>query len=87
MFKGFLVKVLSTSLVVWIFNEYPLSVMIGNIFNILLHNLGLKIPILSIAEKKQILLNFNNEIKMYNEIDKISTDIKQIHNNFLGVNR
>lgn len=36
-------------------------------------------------EKKQVLLNFNNEIKMYNEIDKINTDIKQIHSNFLEV--
>ena len=46
----------------------------------------LKIPILSENEKKQVLLNFNNEIKMYNEINKINIDIKQIHNNFLGVN-
>lgn len=44
----------------------------------------LQIPILSKDEKKQVLLNFNNEIKMYNEINKINTDIKQIHNNFLG---
>jgi len=41
--------------------------------------------VLSKNEKKQVLLNFNSEIKMYNEIDKINTDIKQIHNNFLGV--
>ena len=45
----------------------------------------LQIPVLSENEKKQVLLNFNNEIKMYNEINKISIDIKQIHNNFLGV--
>ena len=45
----------------------------------------LQIPILSDNEKKQLFLNFNNEIKMYNEINKISIDIKQIHNNFLGV--
>ena len=44
----------------------------------------LQIPILSENEKKQVLLNFNNEIKMYNEIDKINRDIEQIHNNFLG---
>jgi len=44
----------------------------------------LKIPVLSVLEKKQVLLNFNNEIKMYNEINKINADIKQIHNNFLG---
>jgi type I restriction enzyme M protein len=46
----------------------------------------LQIPILSNDEKKQVLLNFNNEIKMYNEINEISIDTKQIHNNFLGVN-
>jgi len=45
----------------------------------------LKIPILSKIEKEQVLLNFNNEIKLYNEIDKINTNIEQIHNNFLGV--
>ena len=44
----------------------------------------IKIPVLSKNEKKQVLLNFNNEIKMYNEINKINTDIQQIHNNFLG---
>jgi len=44
----------------------------------------LQIPVLSENEKKQVLLNFNNEIKMYNEINKINIDIKQIHNNFLG---
>jgi len=44
----------------------------------------LKIPILSESEKKQVLLNFNNEIKLYNEIDKLNKDIQQIHNNFLG---
>jgi len=44
----------------------------------------IQIPVLSKNEKKQVLLNFNNEIKMYNEINKINTDIKQIHNNFLG---
>ena len=44
----------------------------------------LRIPILSKNKKQQVLLNFNNEIKMYNEINKINRDIKQIHNNFLG---
>ena len=43
----------------------------------------LQIPILSENEKKQLLSNFNNEIKMYNEIDKINKNIKQIHSNFL----
>jgi type I restriction enzyme M protein len=44
----------------------------------------LKIPILSIGEKKQVLLSFNSEIKMYNEINIINKNIKQIHSNFLG---
>jgi len=44
----------------------------------------LQIPVLSENEKKQVLLNFNNERKMYNEINKINTEIKQIHSNFLG---
>ena len=46
----------------------------------------LQIPILSENEKKRIVLNFNNEIRMYNEINKINEDIKQIHSNFLGTN-
>lgn len=47
----------------------------------------LKIPVLTKEQEKQTILNFNSEIRMYNEIDKIYTDIKQIHNNFLGENR
>ena len=46
----------------------------------------LKIPILSKEQKKQTVLNFNNEIKLYNEIDKINTGIEHIHSSFLGVN-
>ena len=45
----------------------------------------LKIPVLLKEQEKQTVLNFNNEIKLYNEIDKINTDIEKIHNNFLGV--
>ena len=44
----------------------------------------LQIPILSESEKKQVILNFNNEIKLYNEVDKINVNINQIHSNFLG---
>ena len=44
----------------------------------------LGIPILTKEQEKQTVLNFDNEIKMYNEINKIYTEIKQIHNNFLG---
>ena len=43
-----------------------------------------KVPMLTDNEKEQVLLNFNNEIKMYNEINKINTNIKKIHSNFLG---
>ena len=44
----------------------------------------LAIPILSKSEKQQVLLNFNHEIKLYNEIKKLQETIKQIHSNFLG---
>lgn len=44
----------------------------------------LEIPILSKEQVKQTALNFNNDIKLYNEIEKINKDIEQIHNNFLG---
>ena len=44
----------------------------------------LQIPILSENQKKQVILNFNNEIKLYNEVDKINVSINQIHSNFLG---
>jgi len=45
----------------------------------------LKIPVLSKEQEKQTVLNFNNEIKLYNEIEKINEDIQSIHNNFLKV--
>jgi len=44
----------------------------------------LDIPVLSDYEKKQVLLNFDNELKLYNEIDKLNKNIQRIHNNFLG---
>lgn len=44
----------------------------------------LGIPILTKEQEKQTVLNFNSELKMYNEINKIYTDIKQIHSKFLG---
>ena len=44
----------------------------------------LKIPVLSKEQEKQTVLNFNNEMKLYNEIDKINRNIEQVHNNFLG---
>lgn len=45
----------------------------------------LGIPILTKQQEKQMVLNFNSEMKMYNEINDIYTKIEQIHNNFLGV--
>lgn len=45
----------------------------------------LNIPILTKEQEKQTVLNFNNEIKLYNEIDKINTDIEAIHNKYLEV--
>ena len=44
----------------------------------------LGIPILTKEQEKQIILNFNSEVKLYNEIEKLNKDIQQIHNNFLG---
>lgn len=43
----------------------------------------LQIPVLAENEKKQILLNFNNEVKMYNDITNIQNHIQSIHQNFL----
>ena len=45
------------------------------------------IPVLPNEQKKQTVLNFNSEMEMYNEINKINTNIKQIHTNFLGNNQ
>ncbi len=44
----------------------------------------LGIPILTKEQEKQTVLNFNSEVKLYNEIEKLNKDIEQIHNNFLG---
>ncbi|MDD5399562.1 MAG: N-6 DNA methylase [Sulfurimonas sp.] len=44
----------------------------------------LSIPILTKEQEKQTVLNFNSEIKMYNEINKIYTDVQSIHDSFLG---
>ena len=45
----------------------------------------LRVPILTKEQEKQIILNFNCEIKMYNEINNIYADIQSIHSNFLEV--
>ena len=44
----------------------------------------LKIPVLSQEQEKQTILNFNSEIKLYNEIEKLYANIHSIHSNFLG---
>jgi type I restriction enzyme M protein len=44
----------------------------------------LGIPILTKEQEKETVLNFNSEIKLYNEIEKLTKNIQQIHNNFLG---
>lgn len=45
---------------------------------------SLGIPKLTEENEKTILLNFNNEIEMYNKINHLEQEIEQIHNNFLG---
>ncbi|MDN5069471.1 N-6 DNA methylase [Aliarcobacter butzleri] len=45
-------------------------------------NLG--IPKLTEESEKTIFLNFNNEIEMYNKINHLEQNIKQLHNEFLG---
>lgn len=44
----------------------------------------LKVPILTKEQEQQAVLNFNNEIEMYNKITLLETNIQQLHNNFLG---
>jgi len=44
----------------------------------------LKVPILTKEQEQQVVLNFNNEIEMYNKITLLETSIQQLHNNFLG---
>jgi len=46
---------------------------------------ALNIPILTQEQEKQTVLNFNNELKMYNEINKIYINIESIHNKYLEV--
>jgi len=43
------------------------------------------ISILTKEQEKQMVLNFNNEIKMYNKINKIYADIQAIHSKYLEV--
>ena len=46
----------------------------------------LQIPLFTKDNEKELFLNFNNEIEMYNKIILLETNIQQIHNNFLGNN-
>lgn len=47
----------------------------------------LAIPVLTKKQKQRTIIDFNNEIQMHNEIEKINQNIKSIHSNFLGENR
>ena len=42
------------------------------------------IPILTKKQETERILNFNNEIEMYNKITNLEQNIQQLHNNFLG---
>jgi len=44
----------------------------------------LQIPLFTKDNEKELFLNFNNEIEMYNKITLLETNIQQIHNKFLG---
>jgi type I restriction enzyme M protein len=44
----------------------------------------LKVPLLSEEEEDLIMDNYNKEIELYKELEKIENNIEQIHNNFLG---
>ena len=46
----------------------------------------LSVPLLSKEQEKRVISNFNDELKMYNEIEKINKNIRSIHSNFLGGN-
>lgn len=46
----------------------------------------LQIPLFTKDNEKELFLNFNNEIEMYNKITLLETNIQQIHNKFLGNN-
>ncbi|MCK9454844.1 N-6 DNA methylase [Sulfurimonas sp.] len=45
----------------------------------------LSVPILTKEQEKQTALNFNSELKMYNEIEKINENIQAIHSKYLEV--
>lgn len=44
----------------------------------------LAIPVLTKKQKQRTIIDFNNEIQMHNEIEKINENIRSIHSNFLG---
>jgi type I restriction enzyme M protein len=44
----------------------------------------LKVPVLSSNETNRVILNFNHEAEMYNQIKKLQADIAQLHSSFLG---
>ena len=46
-----------------------------------------RVPLLSEDEMKRIIESFNDEIKLYEEIEEKRKAISDIHNNFLGENK
>ena len=42
------------------------------------------ITILTKKQETERILNFNNEIEMYNKITNLEKEIEQLHNEFLG---
>jgi len=44
----------------------------------------LRIPLFSKDEQNELFLNFNNEIDLFNEINNIKVNIRQLHNSFLS---
>ena len=42
------------------------------------------IPILTKKQETERILNFNNEIEMYNKITNLEKEIEQLYNEFLG---
>lgn len=48
---------------------------------------NLEIPVLNKQQRKQLVSSFEEEVKLYSQIDTIENKINSIHKNFLGENR
>ena len=44
----------------------------------------LNVPNLKKEDEEKLLLNFNSETEMYNQISILENKVKQLHNEFLG---